>query len=48
MLPFVGDFLAKNTTVFIVELGDFVNARRILCDEGAFDENWHYFPEVEL
>ena len=48
MLPLVGDFLAQNSTVFIVELGNLVNARRVLCDQGAFDEDWHHFAQVEL
>jgi hypothetical protein len=44
----VRDFLAQNSAIFVIELGDFINARWVLCDEGAFDEHRYHFTEVEL
>lgn len=48
MLPLVGNFLAQNYPVFIVELVNVVDASGALGDQSSLDENRHHFPEVKL
>jgi hypothetical protein len=38
MLPSVRDFLAENSSIFIIELMDVVNVMRTLCDQSTLDE----------
>jgi hypothetical protein len=48
MLPLISDFLSQNTTIFVIKLGDAVNARWTLCDQSTLDEHWHHFSEIVL
>lgn len=38
VLPFVCDFLMKNTAIFVIELGDPIDACWALCHQGSLNE----------